>query len=126
MELRDYIEIGIKKFGSVQALADAIGLDRSSLSLAKSHKRGIPAYGIAKLSEVLAIDPKIITAASELVTERNEAKRAYWLPFVTNAPNMTQLAKFALILTVVGSIASPTPSEAAQNKEVTQEAFCIM
>lgn len=117
MELRDYINLGIVEYGTISALADELGLQRESLSAAKSHRRGIPAYAIAKLSEILEIDPVVIMAASELVTERNNEKREYWLPFVENTLNMTRLAKLVLILGIVTNLMTPTASEAAQNKD---------
>lgn len=126
MELRDYIEEGKLKFGTLDALAHELGMPRPNLSDAKAHRRGIPAYGIAKLSEILDIDPQVITAASELVTERNEAKRAYWLPFVTNPAELARHAIYALTLGFAVNAATPTPSEAAQNNNLRPGTVCIM
>ena len=126
MELRDYINLGIVEYGTVSALADELGLQRESLSAAKSHRRGIPAYAIAKLSEILEVDPRVIMAASELVTERNNEKREYWLPFVENTLNMGRLAKLVVILGIVTNLMTPQPAEAAQNRDLRTGTICIM
>ncbi len=126
MELRDYIEIGISKFGTITKLAEELGLQRESLSAAKAHRRGLPAYAISKLARILEIDPQVVTAASELVTERNEEKRRYWLPFVTNAQNFGKMASYALILGIVTNFVTAYPAEAAPVLNFASLAFCIM
>lgn len=125
MELRDYIDLAVIKHKTLTALATELGLERAALSLAKAHKRGIPAYAIAKLSEILEIDPKIIMAASELVTERNEEKRGYWLPFVINDQQTRKVASYALILGLVTNFVTPSPAEAAQMREFGQDQFVL-
>jgi len=126
MELRDYIEAGKLKTGTLEELAKQLGMDRPNLSSAKAHRRGIPAYAISKLASILEIDPQVITAASELVTERNEEKRSYWLPFVTNAQNFGKMASYALITGIVTNFVTSTPAEAAPLLGFAYGAFCIM
>ena len=126
MELRDYIEAGKMRFGTLDALAHELGMPRPNLSEAKAHRRGIPAYAISKLASILEIDPQIITAASELVTERNEEKRSYWLPFVTNAQNFGKMASYALIMGIVTNFVTSHPAEAAPLLAFASGTVCIM
>lgn len=126
MELRDYIEAGKLKLGTLEALATELGMPRPNLSHAKAHQRGLPPYAVFKLSKLLAIDPEIITAASELVTERNEQKRAYWLPFVQNAQTFGKAASYALILAIVTNFVTPNSAEAAPVRDSARTTVCIM
>jgi len=126
MELRDYINLGIVEFGTISALAEELGLQRESLSAAKHHRRGLPAYAIAKLSEILEIDPLVLMAASELVTERNEEKRGYWLPFVIEHANIARIASYVLILSVVTNFVTATNAEAAPLLTLAPGIVCIM
>jgi plasmid maintenance system antidote protein VapI len=125
MELRDYIEQGVKKFKTITALAEELGLERPSLSAAKAHQRGLPAYAIVKLSAILDLDPRVIMAASELVTERKEEKRAFWLPFVKNA-QLGRIAGLTLILATVTNLMTPSPAEAAPLQAFATGILCIM
>jgi len=126
MELRDYINAGILLKGNVTELAKAIDQEREAVSAAKSHKRGLPDEALSKLADLLGTDFRTIVAASRLVTERNEAKRGYWLPFVQNAPQMTRIASYALILGIVTNFVTPTSAEAAPLLKVRAERVCIM
>jgi plasmid maintenance system antidote protein VapI len=126
MQLRDLIEAGIERKGGVSQLADALGLARQHVTNAKAHQRGIPADACVKLSELLRVDLKTVIAASELVTERKEEKRAFWLPFVTNARDMTKAASIALILATVTNFVTTTPAEAAPVRDSGSIRVCIM
>lgn len=126
MELRDYINLGIVEFGTISELAEELGLQRESLSAAKAHRRGLPAYAIVKLARILNIDVQTLIAASELVTERKEEKRAFWLPFVTNQKDLARIAGYALILSIVTNFVTPTSAEAAPLQGSRAERVCIM
>ena len=82
MELRDYIEEGQKKAGSVRALAEIIGMHANSISDAKAGKRGLPLVCSYKLAELINARPAAVAAASALVTEKDESAREYLRPFV--------------------------------------------
>ena len=82
-ELRDYIEVGIERIGTLTELAKRVGVSRTSLTDAKAHKHGIPAASCVVLAEIVGVEAIAVIAASELVTETKEEKRAVWLPFVT-------------------------------------------
>ena len=122
MELREYIEEGAAKAGSVSALARMFGMNQPDLSNAKSHKRPLPAKAVVQLAEYIGADLKSVIAANELVTEKDEAKRAFWSPFVQGA----KAASIALALIAVTSFVTPSPAEAAPAKEtgLCQFALC--
>ena len=126
MELRDYIEAGKMKIGTLEALANQLGMDRPNLSSAKAHRRGLPPYAVSQLAHLLEVDTEVITAASELVTERNEQKRAYWLPFVQNAQTFGKAASYALILAIVTNFVTPNSAEAAPVRDSARTRVCIM
>lgn len=83
MELRDYIEAGSKKAGSTAALARYLDMNQPDVANAKAHKRGLPLDACFKLAKFIDEDLEAVIAASQLVTEKNEKKRAFWLPFVS-------------------------------------------
>lgn len=126
MELRDYIEEAKKMTGSIEALSKELGMERSNLSAAKSHKRGLTPQACIKLSEMLNIDLKTIIAASELATEQKEEKRQFWLPFVINDQRTQSYAKCVLTLMIVTNFMTSTPSEAAPMLESSISHICIM
>lgn len=82
MELRQMIEIGNKKVGSQADLAKVIGVAANTLTDAKAGRRGLPAEACGRLADIIEADRWAVLAASNLVTERNEEKRAYWRSFV--------------------------------------------
>lgn len=124
MELRDYLEIGAEKAGSVAALARILGLTREATTQAKSHKRKLPTDAVFKLADYIDAEVKPLTAANELVTEKDAEKQAYWRPFVEHA----RAASVALILTIalVLNLLTPTPAKAAPVLKVPHGTICIM
>lgn len=82
MELRDYIESGIAKFGTGTELAKALGMNANQVRDAKGHRCGLPVWACIKLSSMIGADPLEVIAASELVTEKREDRKAIFLPFV--------------------------------------------
>jgi hypothetical protein len=82
MDLKAYITKGIAKAGSLTALAEKIGVMRESLSAANASKRGLPPVACGKLADLIGADRWDVVAASEVLTEKDEKKRAYLLPFV--------------------------------------------
>jgi len=93
MDLKAYITKGIDQVGTLAALAREIGVMRESLSAANAGKRGLPPVACGKLADVIGADRWDVVAASEVLTEKDEKKRAYLLPFVlkiaANASNQT-------------------------------------
>lgn len=82
MEQRDYIEQGVAVKGSLAALGRFLDQGESPMRSARNHKCGLPVYACIKLAELIGVTPLEIIAASELVTEKREERRAVFLPFV--------------------------------------------
>lgn len=122
MELRDYIDQGAKKAGSVSALARQLGLLQQSMNEAKHHRRQLPLDSAVKLADYIEADRIAVIAANELATEKKAEKQAFWRPFAQNA----KAASIALVLTSVTFFVTPTPTEAAQVKDMPIRSICIM
>jgi hypothetical protein len=124
MELRDFIEMGAHKAGSVAALGRLLDLTREATTQAKSHKRKLPTDAVMKLADYIGVELRVITAANELVTEKDEAKRNFYRPFVEHA----RAAAIAGTLTIacVLNLLTPTPAEAAPTLKVSTPTLCIM
>lgn len=105
MELKDYIDAGIEKMPNQTAVELARFLDQNPNSVrdARSHRRGIPVFACVSLAKLIGVDPLEIIAASELVTEKKEERRAVFLPFVQGVALAKHLAiaTFATGLTVL-------------------------
>ncbi len=82
MELKDYITKGIDAAGGVAALAREIGMSHANLNSARHGRRGLPPVACGKLADLIGASRWDVVAASEILTEKDEAKRAYLLPFV--------------------------------------------
>lgn len=124
MELRDYIEEAARKAGSVSALARLIEMSQPDLSNAKAMKKRLPQIAVFKIAEYIDADPSEVTAANELVTEKDEKKRAYW----TRYANQARAAGIALAIAVT-FFATPDQAQAsngANSAESSKNAICIM
>lgn len=118
MELKDLIEAASLKIGSQKRLAEQLGVLPTVLTNAKAGQRGLSPYACLKLAEILDIDSRGVIAASELVTERNESKRAYYAPFAKRAA--AQLAVALGIFTLFVNVppeaqAKPSPERVSSN-----------
>ena len=123
MELRDLLELGAKKAGSLTALGKILDVSQPNMSHAKAHKARLPADAVVRLSDYLGIELRIVMAANELATEKKEEKRRFWSPFVEHA----RAATFAIAVTsaCVTSFVSPTPAEAAPLKADAPARFIL-
>lgn len=110
MLLRDYIELGATKAGSLTALGKMLDISQPNMSHAKAMKQALPAKAVVQLAEYIDADLKAVIAANELVTEKDEAKRQFWTPFVNHA----KAASIALALGLVTNFVTPSPAEARQ------------
>lgn len=90
MELRDYIEAGAKKAGSLTALGKLLDLDQRNMTSAKAHRRGLPADAAIKLADYIEADRIAVISANELATEKKEEKRAFWSHLLA-APNTSYI-----------------------------------
>lgn len=109
MELRDLLELGAKKAGSLTALGKILDVSQPNMSHAKAHKARLPADAVVRLSDYLGIDLRIVMAANELATEKKEEKRRFWSPFVEHARAAAVLVAIASATNFV----TPTPAEAS-------------
>lgn len=82
MLLRDYIDEGAKKAGSLTALGNMLGMSQPQISGVKAHRRALPIDGAVKLADYIGADLRAVLAANELVTEKKEEKRAFWSTFL--------------------------------------------
>lgn len=110
MQLKDYIEEGAKKAGSLTALGLMLGMSQPHISACKGHRRPLTVKAAVQLADYIGADLKAVIAANELVTEKDEAKRAFWFPFVERA----KAAGIALGLAIVTNFVTPSPAEAHQ------------
>ena len=124
MELREIIEQGAAKAGSVSALARYLGMNQPDVSNAKAQKKRLPIDAVVKLADYIGADLRAVIAANELVTEKKEEKRRFWSPFVEHARAAT--FAFAITSTCVTSFVSPTPAEAAPVLGSTSDTIYIM
>lgn len=125
MELRDYIEAGIRIKGDRNALADYLCMQPNHVTNAKAHSRGLPNDACFKLAELLGVDAKAVIAASELATERKEAKRSFWENYMKNA-EIGRMAGIVIISACVTNFVTSTPAEAAPLLGSYANVICIM
>ncbi len=95
MELQEYIKRGEAAAGGRPELAKILEQKANAITDAKGHRRGLPVYACIKLAHLINADPMEVIAASELVTETREDRKAVFLPFV-------QVARHAQHLTIAG------------------------
>lgn len=122
MELRDYIEQGAKKAGSLTALGLMLGMSQPTISGAKAGKRSLTNAAAVQLANYIEADLVAVIAANELVTEKDEKKRAFWSPFVNHA----KAASIALAFSLVTNFVTPSPAEAAPPLNSASQPVCIM
>ena len=82
MQMREYIEQGTAKAGSLTALGKLLGISQPDMSNARAQKRALPIDGAVKLADYIGADLRSVLAANELVTEKKEEKRAFWSSFL--------------------------------------------
>lgn len=116
MELREMIESAAKVAGSQANLAKTIGVRPDQLTHAKAGRAGLPASACYQLAAILDLDPAVVVAASELVTEKNPAKRAVFAPFVHGIPRTAAAWILGLATAATGGIA---PTDAKANDTIT-------
>ena len=116
MNLKNYIESGIEKAGSVTALSQAIGTTRETTSRAKSHKYQLPIDAVVKLASYIDEDLQVVIAANELVTERKENKVIFWRGIVEKAGRAT-----AALLLCVTIFMTPYAEAASSRGEIAQK-----
>ena len=122
MELRDYMDAGATKAGSLTALGRIIGLSQPDASNARKHRRTLPLDAAIRLADYIEADRMAVIAANELATEKREEKRAFWSPFVSTA----RTASIALAVLSVTNFVTQTSAEAAPLLVSIGGTVCIM
>ena len=57
----------------------------ATISGVKAHKRALPIDAATKLADYIGADLRAVIAANELVTEKKEEKKNYWMQFISQA-----------------------------------------
>lgn len=91
MELREFIEQGAAKAGSLTALGKILDLDQRNMTSAKAHRRGLPSDVAIKLADYIGADRIAVISANELATEKKPEKQEFWRGLL-NAPKTGQLS----------------------------------
>lgn len=91
MELREFIEQGAAKAGSLTALGKILDLDQRNMTSAKAHRRGIPSDVAIKLADYIGADRIDVISANELATEKKPEKQEFWRSLLS-APKTGQLS----------------------------------
>lgn len=123
MEMRDYLEIGAKKAGSLTNLGKLLDLSQPFMSRVKSGEKGLPIDAAVKLADYIGADLRSVVAENELITEKKPEKRAFWSPFVEHA-KAAVLAVCALFF-VVTSFLTPSPAQAMPSLESNAQHFVL-
>lgn len=120
--LAEFITKGIERTGSVKALAQVLGVSANALTDAKGMRRGLPLDACGKLGDLIGVDKFTVAVAAELVTEKNENRRAYFAPFVDHA----RAAGIALALTFVTMFVTAPEAKASNDlrQSVIQFVLC--
>lgn len=103
MEIRDYIKSGSEKAGSLTALGKKLDLSQSYMSQVKAQTKPLPIDAAIKLADYIGADLRSVIAANELVTEKKEEKKNYWMQFVKSA----NAAIMIVALSVTTFVTSP-------------------
>lgn len=107
MELRDYIDIGAKKAGSLTELGKLLDMSQPTISGAKAHKRPMTDVQLKKLATYINVSFDELVAANNIAMGKNVE---FWRPFVQHA----KAASIALAFSLVTNFVTPSPAEASQ------------
>lgn len=119
MELRDYIDMGAQKAGTLTKLGNLLGLTQPQISTIKGHKKPLPDTALVKLAEYINVPERELIAANNIAMGKHVD---FWRPFVQHA----RAASIALTFSLVTTFVTPSPAEAATNQNMPSERLCIM
>lgn len=119
MSLKNYIERAEIAAGSQKALAEMLGQHAGNLRGAKAGVKGLPTYACVLIADLIGEDEIVVIAASELATEKHESRRAIW-------EKKLEAVAASLVLAIVTTVVTPTPSQAAPLSQVTDSTVYIM
>ena len=112
MELRDYIEMGATKAGSLTALGKMLDLTQPQISTIKAHGRPIPDKQLIQLAEFINVTEKELIAANNIAMGKHVE---FWTTFVQHA----KAASIVLALSLVTNFVTPSPANAGQMDEAS-------
>lgn len=121
MELREYIEAGSEKAGSLTALGWKLGVSQPNMSHAKAGRKPLPTSAIVQLAEFIGADLRAVIAANELVSEKDAAKRDFWKPYLQHA----KAAAIAGLVIVSIFFVTPPNADASPNLSVDMGRFVL-
>lgn len=119
MSLKTYIERAEATAGSQKALGELIGQSPSHIRAAKAGIKGMPTYACVLVADLIGEDEIHVIAASELATEKHESRRKIW-------EKKLETVAAGLLLAIVTTVMTPTPSQAAPLSQVTDSTLYIM
>lgn len=111
MSLKKYIVLAIKDTGSQRELSDYLGVSSQQLTNAKNGRAGLPIAICCQIAQIIGINEMEVISASELITEKNQERRAVLLPFINHAASV-------ILGTVILNM-TPHPAEANEIKSLT-------
>lgn len=123
--LSEIIENAAKKAGNQRELENDLGLARGYLTDVKAGRRGLPAIAQDKLEVLMNLPQGSLRPASEIITEKQPEKVAYWKKKLVEFERMAAvflMAIFVLVTTVV----TPSPAKAAPLLQVVGSTVYIM
>jgi transcriptional regulator with XRE-family HTH domain len=82
MNLRELIDQARQPNETQKELAARLGINYKALNDAYNGKRGIPNEIALELAQILQMPLEPVIAASELITQKDETKRAKWRPYL--------------------------------------------
>lgn len=121
MKLNEYIQKGIENKGSAVALAKELDLNQNCVYDAKRGQRGLPSFACIRLAEIIKADPLEVIAASELITEKKEERKAIW-ERVLHVRHAATVVAF----TLVTGFLTPADVQASTLTETVSKAIYIM
>jgi len=104
--MKNYIVLAIMEVGSQKELADYLGVSSQQITNAKNGRAGLPIAVCCQIAQLLTINEMEVISASELITEKNQERRAVLLPFVSHAASV--------ILGAVILNMTPAPANASE------------
>lgn len=122
MELRDYIECGIKKTGSLTALGLRLGISQPHMSAMKVGRLAMPAEKCVLLADLVEADRFQVIAAAKFASAKDDEKKSFWRPFV----DIARAAMLTGILVAATSFFAPSSAEAAPILTSAHYMICIM
>lgn len=106
MELAKFIQQGIQITGSVDALADAIGMSASNVTAARRGRRGLTDKACVLLADLVRADRFAVLAARNAATAKEADNREFWSKFARAA---------TVAFAVMGGASHTTDSQTASD-----------